>query len=169
MLVIRLRRVGKKRKPTYRIVVAEHTLALDGKFTSDLGHYNPHTKDVVINKEELKSWLDKGAQPSNTVSKILKKEKVTHKSVNVILNTPRKPRKKDESEKPAKVETPKTENKTEEVASEEVDAKEETPTEEVTANEEEVELKEEALAEETPENTDSKEEPTEKPAETPSE
>lgn len=84
MLVIRLRRVGKKNKPSYRIVVAEHSYPVNGKFTADLGYYNPHTKTVGFEKKEVVEWMNKGAQPSNTVAKLLKKEKVQHSSVVVV-------------------------------------------------------------------------------------
>ncbi|QQG50226.1 MAG: 30S ribosomal protein S16 [Candidatus Berkelbacteria bacterium] len=104
MLVIRLRRIGKKNKPTYRVVVAEHSYPIDGKFTADLGFYNPHTKKVGLELKEVSLWLDKGAKPSNTVAKILQHEKLKHKSV-VIHTRNRKPKAElkpaKESSKPA--------------------------------------------------------------------
>src|SRR6185436_15727694 len=109
MLVIRFRRIGKKGQPTYRIVVAEHTLPLDGKFTADLGAYNPHTKALTLNKDEAVEWMNKGAQPSNSVAKLLSKEKVKHNSVVVIKKT-KKP--KQIKEKAPKVEAPAVENET---------------------------------------------------------
>lgn len=99
MLVIRLRRVGKKNKPTYRVVVAEHSYPVNGKFTADLGHYNPHTKTVGLDKAEIKIWMDKGAKPSNTVAKLLEKEKVSHKQVVVVKKN--KQSKKTEAKEPA--------------------------------------------------------------------
>ncbi|MEX1123717.1 MAG: 30S ribosomal protein S16 [Patescibacteria group bacterium] len=84
MLVIRLRRVGKKNKPSYRVVVAEHSFPIDGRFVADLGFYNPHTKTASVKKDEAIEWMKKGAQPSNTIAKILEKEKVKHGSVVVI-------------------------------------------------------------------------------------
>ncbi len=99
MLVIRLRRVGKKNKPTYRIVVAEHSFPVDGKFTADLGFYNPHTKAVGLKKEEAVDWMNKGAQPSNTVAKILEKEKVKHGSV-VVIKKKKQPKKATEPKEP---------------------------------------------------------------------
>jgi small subunit ribosomal protein S16 len=102
MLVIRLRRTGKKNKPSYRVVVAEHSYPVNGKFTADLGFYNPHTKQTGLNLDETKKWLDKGAQPSNTVSKILQQEKMKHKSV-VIHRRNRKPKAESKPEKPAPV------------------------------------------------------------------
>lgn len=95
MLVIRLRRVGKKNKPTYRVVVAEHTYPVNGKFTADLGFYNPHSKEVGINKEDIMTWLNKGAKPSNTIARILEKEKVKHNSV-VVIKKKKQPKKSKE-------------------------------------------------------------------------
>lgn len=98
MLVIRLRRVGKKNKPTYRLTVAEHTWPVNGKFTADLGSYNPHTKQLNLKNEEAVAWMNKGAKPSNSVSKLFDKEKIKHKSV-VILKGNKKPRVKGEETK----------------------------------------------------------------------
>jgi small subunit ribosomal protein S16 len=92
MLVIRFRRTGKKSKPTYRIVVAEHSWPVSGKFIADLGHYNPHTKKNSLVIEEAKLWLNKGAKPSNSVAKIMVTEKLKHNSVEVVKRN-RKPRK----------------------------------------------------------------------------
>lgn len=92
MLAIRLRRIGKKSHPTYRIVVAEHTDAVQGNFVADLGFYNPHTKAVSLKTDEIVGWMNKGAKPSNTVAKVLEKEKVKHKSI-VVLKYKKAPKK----------------------------------------------------------------------------
>ena len=76
MLVIRLARTGRAKYPTYRLVAAESARAATGKFIAVLGHYNPHTKELVIKQEEIKGYLANGAQPSNTVVKLLTREKV---------------------------------------------------------------------------------------------
>lgn len=76
MLVIRLARTGRAKYPTYRIVAAESARTATGKFVAILGHYNPHTKDIVIKREEIAKHLSNGAQPSNTVVKLLNREKV---------------------------------------------------------------------------------------------
>lgn len=76
MLVIRLARTGRAKYPTYRIVAAESARAATGKFISVLGHYNPHTKELVLKTDEIKNHLANGAQPSNTVVKLLQREKV---------------------------------------------------------------------------------------------
>ncbi len=76
MLVIRLARTGRTKYPTYRIVAAESARAATGKFVAVLGHYNPHTKELVIKHDEVQKHLGNGAQPSNTVTKLLMRDKV---------------------------------------------------------------------------------------------
>ncbi len=76
MLTIRLSRTGRNKYPTYRIVAAESARAATGKFVAVLGHYNPHTKELVLQKDAVKTHLSHGAQPSNTVIKLLQREKV---------------------------------------------------------------------------------------------
>ena len=123
MLVIRLRRIGKKNKPSYRIVVAEHTNPVSGKVVADLGFYNPHTKKIGLLAEPAKEWLDKGAQPSNTVAKILTKEKVKHNLI--VVKTKNRPAKKKETVQPT-LPSPKLEESTQDEA----------PTPQATAKEE---------------------------------
>ncbi len=74
MLRIRLRRVGKKKKPMYRIVVADSHKPRDGAFVENLGYYHPmdNPTTIVLDEERAKHWLDKGAMPSDRVAKILK-------------------------------------------------------------------------------------------------
>lgn len=74
MQVIRLARVGRNKYPVYRIVAADKRRAVTGKFISVLGTYNPHTKDLVIKKEELAEAIGNGAQPSNAVLKLMQKD-----------------------------------------------------------------------------------------------
>ncbi|MGQ9573535.1 MAG: 30S ribosomal protein S16 [Dehalococcoidia bacterium] len=73
MLRIRLSRVGKKKRPAYRIVVAESRAPRDGANIEIIGHYNPLTDPptIVINEERMAHWLDHGAQPSEAVAKLL--------------------------------------------------------------------------------------------------
>ena len=99
MLRIRLRRAGKKNYAQYRIVVTDSRNPIQGKFISRLGHYNPHTKKVKINSEELLEWLGKGAKPSNSVAKLLEKNKIKHPSIKVVQRPPRQPKKKEEPTK----------------------------------------------------------------------
>lgn len=118
MLRIRLRRAGKKNYAQYRIVVTDSRNPIHGKFISRLGHYNPHTKEVVINSAELLEWLGKGAQPSNSVAKLLEKSKIKHPSIKVVQRPPRKAKKKEESMPPTpqKEEQPAEEVKEEKTA-----------------------------------------------------
>jgi small subunit ribosomal protein S16 len=76
LLVIRLARTGRAKYPTYRIVAAESARAATGKFVAILGHYNPHTKELVIKTEDVQKHLSNGAQPSNTVVKLLMRQNV---------------------------------------------------------------------------------------------
>ena len=73
MLRIRLRRVGKKKQPQYRIVVADSRAPRDGAFIETIGTYNPLTNPATITLDEsrAKGWLDKGAKPSDRAVKIL--------------------------------------------------------------------------------------------------
>jgi small subunit ribosomal protein S16 len=75
MLRIRLRRVGGKKQPSYRIVVAESTAPRDGKFVEIVGFHNPRTEPetVQIKEERALYWLSVGAQPSDAVARLLKK------------------------------------------------------------------------------------------------
>lgn len=108
MLVIRFRRVGKKNKPTYRVVVGEHTWTPSGKFTADLGSYNPHSKATTLKKEEAVEWLNKGAKPSNSVAKLFEKEKIKHNSV-VVIKKKRSPKKTAEAKAVTSVVAPQAE------------------------------------------------------------
>lgn len=72
MVKIRLRRMGAKKQPTYRFVVADAKSPRDGKFLEILGHYNPRTepKTLVVNADKAKEWIAKGAQPSDPVRRL---------------------------------------------------------------------------------------------------
>jgi small subunit ribosomal protein S16 len=71
---IRLTRVGSKKNPVYRVVVADSRSPRDGKFIEILGRYNPQTDPSTIELDEakIKDWISKGAQPSSSVQKLLK-------------------------------------------------------------------------------------------------
>ena len=75
MVKIRLRRLGAKKAPFYRIVVADSRNARDGRFIEEIGTYNPLTDPVTIdvNGERAQDWIKQGAQPTDTVRGILKK------------------------------------------------------------------------------------------------
>ena len=70
---IRLKRMGSKRKPFYRIVVGDSRSPRDGRFIEAVGYYNPLTNpvDLKLNEEDILNWLQKGAQPSDTVRNLL--------------------------------------------------------------------------------------------------
>ena len=74
MVKIRLTRMGKKREPIYRIVVADSRNARDGKCIDEVGTYNPNTDPSTykIDEEKAKKWLNNGAQPTEVVGKIFK-------------------------------------------------------------------------------------------------
>src|SRR4030042_4809870 len=74
MLKIRLTRRGKKNKAFYRIVVAEHTAPIKGRFLEALGYFNPHSKEKSIKADRVKYWLEKGAQCSDTAHNLLVRE-----------------------------------------------------------------------------------------------
>ncbi len=83
MLIIRLRRTGKKHEPNYRIVVADQRKSVYAPYVENIGTFNPKTKIVVLNKDEALNWMKKGAQPSNTVSKIFEKEGLKHSNIKI--------------------------------------------------------------------------------------
>jgi small subunit ribosomal protein S16 len=71
---IRLTRVGAKKQPSYRVVVADARSARDSRAIETLGHYNPLTEPIefVVDADKAKAWLDKGAQPSDTVVRLFR-------------------------------------------------------------------------------------------------
>ena len=82
MLRIRLRRMGAKKKPNYRLVVADIRAPRDGAFVDIIGQYNPLTdpETVVIAEEKARYWLEKGAKPSDTAARLLSKAGIIEKS-----------------------------------------------------------------------------------------
>jgi len=75
---IRLRRMGAKKAPFYRIVVADSRYPRDGRFIEEIGTYNPLTNpsEVKVNEEAVKKWIANGAQPTETVKALLKKKEI---------------------------------------------------------------------------------------------
>ena len=71
---LRLTRVGSKKNPIYRVVAADSRAPRDGKFIEIVGRYNPQTdpSTVELDNDKVKAWLDKGAQPTESVQKLLK-------------------------------------------------------------------------------------------------
>jgi small subunit ribosomal protein S16 len=76
LLRIRLRRVGKKKRPAYRVVVADSRAPRDGAFIETLGLYDPLTDPATleINEEKARKWLQQGAKPSETVAKLMARQ-----------------------------------------------------------------------------------------------
>jgi small subunit ribosomal protein S16 len=75
MVKIRLKRIGAKKAPFYRVVVADVRSPRDGKFIEEIGYYDPNCNPalVKINRERVDYWLGKGAQPTDTIKALLKK------------------------------------------------------------------------------------------------
>ena len=75
---IRLRRMGAKKAPFYRVVVADSRFPRDGRFIEEIGYYNPLTSpaEIKIDSEKAKRWIANGAQPTETVRTLLKKSEI---------------------------------------------------------------------------------------------
>jgi small subunit ribosomal protein S16 len=76
LLSIRLTRMGAKKKPFYRVVVAEKRSKRDGRFVENVGYYDPcrNPADVKLNRERIDYWLERGAQPTETVRSLIKRK-----------------------------------------------------------------------------------------------
>lgn len=79
MLKIRLSRIGKKKQPVYRVVIADARAARDGAYVDIVGHYNPLTEPTTIefDADKVRDWLSKGAQPTERVAKLLAKQGIS--------------------------------------------------------------------------------------------
>ena len=79
MVKIRLKRVGAKKQPFYRVVVADSRSPRNGRFIEEIGYYNPLTNpvDIKIDAEKAAKWISNGAQPTETVKSLLKKAGIT--------------------------------------------------------------------------------------------
>lgn len=86
MVRIRLRRTGKKKQPSYRLVVADARSPRDGRFIEIIGHYHPvlQPKELVVKNDRARYWLGVGAQPSETVVRLLKQVNVLDADGKVI-------------------------------------------------------------------------------------
>ena len=75
---IRLKRLGSKKNPFYRVVVADERSPRDGRFIEEIGYYNPLTDpvDIKIDAEKATKWIANGAQPTDTVRALLKKSEI---------------------------------------------------------------------------------------------
>jgi small subunit ribosomal protein S16 len=76
MLKLRLKRTGRKRSPSYRLVVMENTTRRDGRPIEELGYYSPISKQYKFDAEKIQKWLSYGVQPTQTVATLLKKAEI---------------------------------------------------------------------------------------------
>lgn len=90
MVTIRLRRTGKTKQPSYRLVVADSRSPRDGKFVEVVGHYNPirQPKELEVKTDRVRYWLGVGAQPSDSVVRLLKQVKVLDDAGKVVPGEP---------------------------------------------------------------------------------
>jgi len=136
MLVIRLQRAGRKKLPHYRLVVAEKSKPVKGRFVAELGYYNALNKDLKFDQAATEKYLKNGAQPSQTVARLLAKNgvKAAEKFIDKRVMKPSKAeeRKKEEEAKKAeeaKVAAEAAAKAKEEEAKKEKDTAEEKPEE----------------------------------------
>ena len=124
MVKIRLKRLGYKKNPTYRIVVIDSREKREGKPIEELGFYNPKTKEMKLNKESALNWVKKGAQASATVSYLIancdENGALIYKKKEVVKLSKKaqEKAKAEEEAKKAQAEEATTEEKAEEVADE---------------------------------------------------
>jgi small subunit ribosomal protein S16 len=96
VLRIRLQRVGRENKPNYRVVVAEHSSAVKkNKYVEQLGYYNPLVSEAVlkVDKDKLLEWIKKGAKPTDTIARLLKKDGVKGMEPYIVQMKDRKKKK----------------------------------------------------------------------------
>lgn len=108
MIVIRLQRTGRKNLPSYRIVVAQKERAVKGKFLEIIGHYLPQRNPAVfeVQKDRVTDWVKRGAIPSNTLARLLKKNGVNGMEKFIQRYTKQKSRNAAEEEAAAAVAAP---------------------------------------------------------------
>lgn len=149
MLAIRFLRSGRRNRAFFRVVLTEKSRPPKSNFIKELGWFDPHSKEVSLNKEEILRCLDNGAKPSNSVAKLLLANKIEHKQIVFIPDAPKakKTGKNDSESKPT--------DKKEEEATKQDETISDSPEEE--KDEEKPAENSEAEAKEEPENS-----PTEK-------
>lgn len=86
---IRLRRMGAKKSPFYRIVVADSRYSRDGRFIEEIGYYNPLTEPITvkIDDEKAMKWISNGAKPTDTVDRLFRNNGVYEKSAEVVTES----------------------------------------------------------------------------------
>lgn len=114
MLEMRFLRCGRRNSAFFRIVLTESSKPPKSGFIKILGWFNPHTKKASLNKDDILSWIDKGAKPSNRLSKLLLSEGMKHKHIVYIPKAKKDPKTKKEQGKQPKNEkgNPKATEKT---------------------------------------------------------
>jgi small subunit ribosomal protein S16 len=84
LVKIRLKRIGMRHRPSYRVVAIEKSRSRDGRYLESLGHYDPRTKLLTLELERVRHWISRGAQPSDTVDKLIRRyEKAREASASV--------------------------------------------------------------------------------------
>lgn len=111
MLTIRLSRRGKKKQPTYRILISEKSKDPWGCFLEDLGFYNPKTKKTELKKDRIKYWVERGAQASPTVYNLLVSQGIIEGPKVKATKVKKRKEGKEEKEKKIKEKTEKVEKK----------------------------------------------------------
>lgn len=76
MLKLRLKRIGRKRAPSYRLVIIENSSRRDGRPVEEVGYYNPISKQYYLDTNKIKKWLNCGVKPTKTVFNLLKKAEI---------------------------------------------------------------------------------------------
>lgn len=76
MLKLRLKRIGRKRSPSYRLVIMENNSRRDGRPVDEVGYYDPIAKNYKFDTDKIKKWLNYGAKPTETVFHLLKKAEI---------------------------------------------------------------------------------------------
>lgn len=76
MLKLRLKRTGRKRSPSYRLVIMENTTRRDGRPIEEVGYYDPISKKSKFDTDKIKNWLSYGVKPTSTVANLLKKAEI---------------------------------------------------------------------------------------------
>lgn len=107
MLKIRLKRLGAKKAPIYRVIVINSTTKREGRPVQELGFYNPKTKEMKLDKASAESWISKGAQPTDTVAYLLKncnEDGTLNYKKSDVVKLSKKAKAKQEAEATAKAE-----------------------------------------------------------------
>jgi small subunit ribosomal protein S16 len=76
MLKLRLKRIGRKRSPSYRLVIMENTTRRDGRPVEEVGYYDPISKNYKFDSQKIQKWLNYGVKPTETVANLLKKANI---------------------------------------------------------------------------------------------